>query len=580
VPDVTEDTRYVPVYEQTRSEMALPLTFGERVIGVLDVSSAQPNAFSEDDLQLFQTLAGTASAVIQNTRLLAEIRAANEQLRELDKLKSQFLANMSHELRTPLNSIIGFSRVILKGIDGPLTELQQQDLETIHSSGQHLLSLINDMLDQAKIEAGKMKIQPDYVDLGEIIQEAMTTATGLVKDKPVDLIADVPDDLPQVYGDQMRIRQVLLNLASNAAKFTYEGSITIRAVQLQADPATGEPSRVRVDVVDTGIGISPEDQAKLFEAFSQVDTSTTRRAGGTGLGLAISRQLIELHGGSMWVQSELGQGATFCFTVPLHPLAKRAEAPALQPTTAERSVVLAVDDDQSVLNLYQRYLDKQGYTVIGLTSGQNVVEYVRQYKPVAVMLDIMMPDKDGWQVMAELKSNPDTRRVPVIMCSIVEEQNKGFSLGAANYLVKPILEDDLVEALEHLNGEGGIRDVLVVDDEPEYLDQIRSTLELTGAYQVRQASSGAEALEAIHSQPPDLLILDMVMPDLDGLDILTQLRDDERTCNLPVLLLATDDLSDKERQRLTDQAVQLINKSACSGDELLVGITQTLSKLA
>jgi CheY-like chemotaxis protein len=196
------------------------------------------------------------------------------------------------------------------------------------------------------------------------------------------------------------------------------------------------------------------------------------------------------------------------------------------------------------------------------------------------MLDIMMPDKDGWQVMAELKSNPDTRRVPVIMCSIVEEQDKGFSLGAANYLVKPILEDDLVEALEHLDGEGSIRDVLVVDDEPEYRDQIRSTLELTGAYRVRQASSGAEALEAIHSQPPDLLILDMVMPDLDGLDILNQLRDDERTCNLPVLLLTTDDLGDEERQRLTDQAVQLINKSASSGDELLVGITQTLAKLA
>src|SRR5690606_33352109 len=300
-------------------------------------------------------------------------------LRELDTLKSQFLANMSHELRTPLNSIIGFSRVMLKGIDGPLTELQEQDLTTIYNSGQHLLGLINNILDLSKIEAGKMEIQPEYMDAEETIDTVISTSHGLVKDRPVEIIRDVEDGLPEIYGDPMRVRQVLLNLASNAAKFTQEGSITIRARRKPYNPETGEPPRVQFDVADTGIGISPTDMSKLFQAFSQVDGSTTRQVGGTGLGLTISQEFVEMMGGRIWVESEVGKGSTFSFTVPLYPPGSpESEIVMTSHISEDCPLVLAVDDEPGVLDLYARYLEKGGYGVVGVDSAMGLLDYVRE----------------------------------------------------------------------------------------------------------------------------------------------------------------------------------------------------------
>lgn len=334
---------------------------------------------------------------------------------------------MSYELRTPLNSIIGFSRVILKGIDGPVTELQQQDLTAIYNSGQHLLSLINDILDLSKIEAGKMELAFDEVNIVDVTNSVLSTMTGLVKDKQIELKRIIEPNLPTVRADAIRVRQIMINLLSNAAKFTDEGDIMVE-VGLRPGP-TGR-NEIQVSVTDTGPGISESDQAKLFQAFSQVDDSPTRKTGGTGLGLSICQHLVNMHGGRIWIESQVGRGSTFHFTLPLFRKEKENE---LIPSAAR--VILAIDDDPQVVSLYERYLQPQGYQVVPLSDPTRAVERAKQLRPFAITLDIMMPGIDGWQVLDSLKGDPDTRHIPVIVCSIIEDLEKGFSLGAADYLV-------------------------------------------------------------------------------------------------------------------------------------------------
>ena len=320
IPLVVNDVLNDPIHQtnphlpETRAETGIPLTIGAQVIGALDVQSNQAGAFHPDDIGVLQILADQIAVAINNARLYEEQRQTAERLREVDRLKSQFLANMSHELRTPLNSIIGFSRVILKGIDGPINPVQEQDLTAIHASGQHLLSMINAILDLSKIEAGKMEIAVEHVKLTSLVESVLPTAQGLLKEKSITLKVEIPVGLPDLLADPLRLRQVLINLLSNAAKFTSAGSITLSA-GMQTGPQ-GQPE-ARLAVSDTGAGISAEDQAKLFERFSQVDASPTRETAGSGLGLSICRALVELHGGRIGVESERGKGSTFWFTLPV-----------------------------------------------------------------------------------------------------------------------------------------------------------------------------------------------------------------------------------------------------------------------
>jgi len=387
------------------------------------------------------------------------LRTANDELGQArdaadasNRAKSQFLANMSHELRTPLNSIIGFSRVILKGIDGPLSDLQSQDLTSINNAGQHLLGLINDILDMARIEAGKMELVFDEVDLLDTVKGVMSTMVALIKEKPVKLIQDLQPGLPKVRADSMRVRQVLLNLLANAAKFTDTGSVTLRARPVDAiSPASGllEPF-VQISIIDTGPGIAPEDMDKLFEPFSQVDASATRKAGGTGLGLSICRQLIDLHNGRIWAESELGRGSTFSFILPIGQPEPETIDQTAGPETASAPVVLVVDDDPGILNLYRRYLDPHGYKLVGVSKSTDAVSRAAELHPAVILLDVMMPTKDGWQVLAELKRSSVTRDIPVIMCTLVSEPRRAAEMGASGYLTKPILETDLVLTLKRL----------------------------------------------------------------------------------------------------------------------------------
>jgi signal transduction histidine kinase/DNA-binding response OmpR family regulator/putative methionine-R-sulfoxide reductase with GAF domain len=547
----------------------LPLAVKAQAIGIIELESwDRDRAFSADQINLMMTIANAAAVALENARLYEEQRQTAERLREVDKLKSQFLANMSHELRTPLNSIIGFSRVILKGIDGPVTELQQQDLSAIHNSGQHLLSLINDILDISKIEAGKMELAfDDAINMLDVVNAAMSFAVGLTKDKPIRLLKEVPAELPTVRADPTKVRQVLINFLSNAAKFTDEGSITVRA-SITSGP--GKRPEIMVSVTDTGPGITPEDQARLFQPFTQVDASLTRKVGGTGLGLSISRRLIEMHGGRIGVESEIGKGSMFYFTLPL---------PYASPP-GENKTILAIDDDRQVINLYERYLKGQGYEVIAVTDPAEAVQKVRQAQPYAIILDIMMPERNGWQVLEELKATPETRHIPVIVCTIVEDHEKGFSLGAADYLTKPILQDDLVHSLNRLNHNGDIHDVLVIDDDADDLRLVQKILSENSQYEVRAAQGGPEGLVAIQTKPPHAIILDLFMPGLDGFTLLETVRADPRLKDIPVIIFTAGDLNDEQISRLAEFTQKMIHKGSFKEDELLASIENALHRFS
>lgn len=575
---VLEDPLYQPNpnLPYTRSEVVLPLKTGDNVMGVLDIHARSENAFTSEDLHVLQILADQIAVAIENARAYELSQQAVEEMRRADRLKSQFLANMSHELRTPLNSIIGFSKVILKGIDGPITELQRQDLTSIYNSGQHLLGLINDILDLSKIEAGKMELQFSEVNLGDLINSVMSTAIGLVKDKPITLHHHVPADLPTVIADATRIRQVLLNFLSNAAKFTEEGSITVEAKVIEGPKGTPE---IMVTVTDTGIGIAEEDRAKLFQPFSQVDDSPTRRTGGTGLGLSICRSFVEMHGGRiglLW--SEVGKGSTFFFTLPVPK--PSAEESAFQPVPLPEGtpVILAIDDDHQVTQLYQRYLETNGYRIVPLHDPHQAVPAAKRLKPFAITLDLMMPDKDGWQVLFDLKNDPETRDIPVIICSILEEEEKGFSLGAADYLVKPFLPEDLIHALYRLKNGGNDPQILIVDDSEEDVRLLQKILEADGRFHTQVAQNGQAALKHLAQHTPDVILLDLFMPGMDGFQVLEALRTHPTWNRIPVIIITGGDLTPEQREQLAEFSKRMLNKSQLQEKELFALLESALQK--
>ncbi len=427
--------------ENVKTLVIFPLAVKRESIGIIEMEYHDiAYDISDEELNLGLTLANQAAIALENARLYVEQRETTEQLREIDTLKSQFLANMSHELRTPLNSIIGFSRVIMKGIDGPVTEFQQQDLSAIYNAGQHLLNMINDILDISKIEAGKMELAFDDVNLPDIIDSVLSTARGLIKDKPVKLLTDIEDSLPIIKADPTRIRQIFLNLLSNASKFTDEGSITVAVRKQLNDVNKGE---IHIAVTDTGTGIDIEDQHKLFMPFSQVDGSPTRKVEGTGLGLSITRLLVDLHGGEIGVSSEVGEGSTFWFTLPLPGISTQSDKDG-------QLIVLAIDKDIQVISLYERYLSSAGFEVIPITNPEKAIEQARQIMPFAITLEIMIPEFEGWNLLKTLKTDSEIGDIPIIICSLLAERDKGIELGATDYLTKPILENDLVSTLNKL----------------------------------------------------------------------------------------------------------------------------------
>ncbi len=573
VNDTSTSELFVPntFLSETKSEIGIPLKFGGRVTGALNVHANVLNAFTQNEVAVLQLLVDQIAIAIENARAFELSQKAVEELHEIDRIKTQFIANMSHELRTPLNSIIGFSRVILKGIDGPINETQSQDLAAIYNSGQHLLNLINNILDISKIEAGKMELQFTEISIVDVINSAMSTAAGLIKDKPIKLEQVVPPDLPTVRADHTRIGQVLINLVSNAVKFTDSGSITIEAKTSESPTGRKE---ILVTVTDTGSGIDSKDLGKLFQPFSQVDDSPTRKAGGTGLGLSISRSIIEMHQGRIGLEySEPGRGSRFFFTLPVPETKKKNEPSTYFP---EGNTILAIDDNPDILSLYERYLKPQGFDVFSLTDPLEALDTAKRIKPFAILVDIMMPQKDGWTVIRDLKDNPETQLIPIIIASIVEEKERGIKLGVADYLVKPFLQEDLVNAVKRINISSGVKNLLIIDDDATSAQGIQKMFDGNAQYSVTIASTGREGLEEVHASHPDIIILDLFLKDIDGFTLFEMLQSDPSLTDIPILFLSDSDLTPIQSQLISQFGQTLLSKGMLKEEILLPTLNDAL----
>ncbi|NPA31276.1 MAG: GAF domain-containing sensor histidine kinase [Chloroflexi bacterium] len=504
-PVVVNDVRANPVHRpnpllpDTQAEAAFPLRVGDRVIGVLDVQATTTYAFTPEDVQVLQLLADQLAVAVENARAYELARRALQDMRRADELKSQFLASMSHELRTPLNSIIGFSRIILKGIDGPITDLQRQDLEAIFNAGQHLLGLINDILDLSKIEAGKMELNFAEVDVAQVIRDVLTTTQALVKDKPVRLETDLAPDLPPLRVDPKRFRQILLNLLSNAAKFTKEGYIRVRAYQ-EVDPLTAY-SEVIVAVEDTGPGIAPEHVERLFQPFYQVDSSLTREVGGTGLGLAITRNLVELHGGRIWVESEPGRGSTFYVAFPVTPTDAAAGG---------EDFLLVYDVDPDALRIMRRQFAVKGYRVVQVKHLAELIARAQALRPLAVFVNPFLERQMGVEALLELKKRSETRYLPTYFLAIDPEREEVFNTRWQVMLTKPLTRED-VDYLRSLVGDRQGPWVLL-DRHPQHLEHMMELLREAGVEDIRPWRAD-EAEQPPALQPlPAVFVWDMLAP--------------------------------------------------------------------
>jgi PAS domain S-box-containing protein len=506
---------------------------------------------------------------VSSRRQASESQRAKELAEAASRAKSQFLANMSHELRTPLNAIIGFSELLEDRAFGELNDRQLKYVDNILSSGRHLLQLVNDILDLAKIEAGRLVLESSEFEIGTALDEVLRVVDALAMTKAQSVRLDLPKDLPHLTADRGKFKQILYNLLSNAIKFTpAEGSIQVSAAcQSAALSSTVSVPALVVSVSDTGIGISPEDLERIFAEFEQVDASYVRQQQGTGLGLALTRRLVELQGGRIWVESELGKGSTFSFVLPLDTSIPRAEAPAIgaaeNGAEDERPLVLIVEDEEAASRLLTLYLTNNGYRVAVASSGAEAIALATRLKPVAITLDILLPDRNGLEVLAEMRSREETKNIPVVVVSITETRELGFSLGAAEWLVKPIVGQQFLEAVQRVvvgpTGEHRPR-VLVVDDEPATVDMVSDLLESRG-FEVLRALQGEDGLRRARSDRPNAIVLDLLMPGMSGFEVVQRLREDPRTRTIPILIFSVKDLTRQEKAELEGKVQRIVSKS-------------------
>jgi signal transduction histidine kinase/CheY-like chemotaxis protein len=566
VPDMQAETS-IPANELMlqagyRARLLVPLMRFNEVMGALVVRRKAPGEFSKNTIDLLRTFAAQSVLAIQNARLFQEIEEKSHQLELASQHKSQFVASMSHELRTPLNAIIGLTEMMVTNAARFGTEKAAEPLKRVHRAGQHLLGLINQVLDLSKIEAGKLELNPESVNLAPLIDEVVGTARQLAQQNKNNLVVEAQDKLGALTVDPMRLRQILLNLLSNACKFTSQGEVKLRARKV-----VDGRNWVEFAVADTGIGMTAEQQAKLFEEFTQADSSTARRYGGTGLGLAITRKLARMMGGDVTVASEPGKGSVFSVRLPAgpEPVARAATNGGRPPSS---DCVLVVDDDATARELIADQLKAEGFSVATAAGGLEGLKLAKDLRPIAITLDVMMPDLDGWSVLAALRQDPELAEIPVIMITILDEHRRGVALGAAGYLTKPIDRERLHRMVSRFRASARPTRILLVEDDADQRQRLRGWLE-DEQWAVQEAANGREALALLKDPKPDVILLDLMMPEMDGFAVVAALQKEPRWRDIAVIVITARDLDAKDRERLNSGVQSVLVKETFRPAELV-----------
>jgi signal transduction histidine kinase/CheY-like chemotaxis protein len=564
----------------------------DRTLFVLPIAAAGPEghlvvlagpftpSFGGDELSRVQQFMTAVATAVDRARLLERLKVANAELLDANRHKTVFLANMSHELRTPLNAILGFSELLIDFPDGHFPdETRKRFLEQIHSSGKHLLGLINDILDLSKIEAGQMELRLQMVSIADVVGQVASTVEPLARQKQIHLEFEAAS-AGQILADEGKLRQMILNLVSNAIKFTSEGgSVAIKAVRVV--------DRMEIAVSDTGVGIAEEDLQRLFKEFQQVDSGVNRKQQGTGLGLALTRSFAILHGGNVRVQSEPGKGSLFTIDLPVEARSPHRAPGALNgdvvktPADISRPLVIVVEDDPVAAELLTRQIERAGFRTEIARTGAEAVTMAKEHKPAAITLDILLPDVDGWEVLTRLKQDKGTSDIPVVVVSVVDNPELGTALGALDYFVKPVDAKDLVNRLSTVNFKqrsGGRQTcVLVVDDEAANRDWLKHVLEPAG-FKVTLATGGQEAIELARSRKPDVVMLDLLMPEVNGFEVVEALGGHEATRSIPIMVLTAKHLTNADFDQLNGHVSTILRRGSSGAADVLNQLQVVLNK--
>lgn len=582
------------------SFLAVPLKLKDRSLGVVAVEGHPGQVLAESDLALMETLANQLSIAISNAMSFQEIEKLNVNLeakvrerttelqqqhvrleevnKELVKAtrhKSEFLANMSHELRTPLNAVIGYSELLQEEMeDKKLTEFIP-DLERINSAGKHLLALINDVLDLSKIEAGKMDLHIEKAEVSDIVEEVSVTIRPFIESYGNRFEVSCESGL--IDTDITKLRQVLFNLLSNAAKFTEDGTVSLTVGVTAGDGIDEWQFRV----ADTGIGISKDDMERLFEEFSQLETTVEQKHGGTGLGLAISQRFCHMLGGDIHVSSEPGKGSVFTVTLPSQVTSTPAEKTAVADEGLSGSEdedtceVLVIDDDPAVRDLVSRNLAKEGFRVRTAATGEEGLERARQLHPEAITLDLIMPGVDGWSVLSQLKADPGLADIPVVIVTILDNEDMGYTLGAADYLTKPVDQQRLASIIRRHCSKSTSKPILVIEDEADARELLVRMLDKEG-WTVVEAADAETALASLVQQEPSLILLDLILPGMDGFQFIEAVHEHRRWKNIPIVVITAKDLTPDEHRVLNNSVQTIMKKGGYKRGELLDIVRATM----